>query len=80
MALPSPTKPAGLVPLSRVVPDVEFFVDGGRQIDPPHLQKRRYLDGLLDGVGVHREDLAVEVRRKSRPTRLVPILVRCGEG
>jgi len=34
-------------------------VDGGRYIDPPHLQKGRHLDRLLDRVGVHREDLAV---------------------
>ena len=66
--------------VSGVVPGVEFFLDGGRDVDPPHLQEGRHLDGLLDRVGVHREDLPVRLRRKLRPIRLVPILVRCGEG
>src|SRR5436190_4315778 len=48
--------------IRRVVPVVELLLDHRRDVDPPHLQKRRRLAGLLDRVAVHREDLAVAVQ------------------
>src|ERR1700704_1132681 len=49
--------------IRRIVPVVELLLDHRRDVDPPHLQKRRRLVNLLDRVAVDRKDLAIAVEQ-----------------
>src|SRR3981189_3169289 len=49
--------------IRRIVPVVELLLDHRRDVDPPHLQTRRRLVNVRDGVGWDGKDLGIAVEQ-----------------